>query len=172
MKKRTILLLAGILAVGGTALTAADDGFAGTWKLDIGKSSMGEMYSEVVPDITLVLTIDGPRLTINRTVAVMGTERSSRWALTTDGKECTNDGESLKGLKSTCILEAGKIRMAGQREGITMTIEGGGEPQTDYFSYHYEEEYSLSADGKTLTLVQKLAMPDGDKTMTLVFNRA
>jgi hypothetical protein len=176
MKKWTLFLLAGMIAAGGTALAAADEAFAGTWKLDKGKSTMGHMYYDTVPDITLVLAIDGPKLTIRRTVAVGGTESSTQIVLTMDGKECLNDGESLKGLKSTCMLEGGKMRIAGMREamrvGMRMTDDGGGVPQTDFFAYKIEEEYSLSADGKVMTVVQKLAMPDGDQSLTLVFNRA
>ena len=164
--------MAAILSSGGTILAAADEGFAGTWKLDVGKSSMGEMYSDVVPDITLALSMEGAKLTVRRIVAVMGMERSSLLVLTTDGKECVNDGESLKGLKSTCRLDGGKLKISGEREGVRMTITGDAEPQTEHFSYHIEEEYSVAPDGKTLTVVQKMAMPEGDRAMTLVFNRA
>jgi len=172
MKKTTLFILAATFLVGGAVLSAAQGQFAGTWRLDPSKSSLGEMYGDIVPDITLVLAIEGNTLTLRRTVTVMGNERSSRAVLTMDGKECVNDGESFKGLKSTCKSDGVKMRIAGEREGARMTIEGGGEPQTDYFAYKFEEEYSLSADGKVLTVAQKMAMPDGEKSLTLVFNRA
>jgi hypothetical protein len=173
MRTRIGIGLLAILALGGSFLGAAGQaGFAGTWRLDPAKSVLDDMNGGVVPQVTLVIGVEGGQLTLNRTTAVMEIEKKSQMVLTMDGKECLNEGESFKDLKSTCRLEGGRMLIAGEREGITMTMMGGGEPQTDYFRLPFTEEYTLSADGKVLTVVQKLSLPDGERTQTLVFDRA
>ncbi|MDD8025566.1 MAG: hypothetical protein PHI34_03555 [Acidobacteriota bacterium] len=173
MKARSTLGLILFLTLGVASLAAADKGFAGTWKLDPGESAVQEMYPETVPEITLAIEMDGAKLILRRkTVMPQGGERTTLQTLTRDGKESLNAGESFKDLKSVCRMESGKILISGEREGVMMTIAGGGEPETEYFRYAFEEEYSLSADGSVLTVIQKMQMPDGQKTMTLVFDRA
>ncbi|GEM_PF-3560609 len=173
MKTRMWIGLLAVLALGGSFLGAAGpEGFAGTWKMDPAKSTLDDMNGGIVPQITLVIGIEGGQLKLARTTAVMDIEKTSQMVLTMDGKECLNAGESFKDLKSTCRLDGGKMLLAGEREGMTMTVMGGGEPQTEYLRLPFTEEYSLSADGKVLTVVQKLSMPDGERSQTLVFDRA
>ena len=50
--------------------------------------------------------------------------------------------------------------------------EGGAEPEISYVRYRYHEEWSLSEDGKTLTIVRKIEREDMPMVKTTVLTRA
>lgn len=53
-----------------------------------------------------------------------------------------------------------------------MRISGDDPPEIEYFKYDSVEEFSLSADGKTLTVLQTGQMPNGPRKTTFVFDKA
>ena len=172
MKTRSVIGWVMVLALGGASLGAQENGFVGRWKINLGKSSAQEIYPETLPETTLVIALDGANLTLQKTVSTSRGESTSRLSPTTDGKESVSAGQGFKDLKSSCRFEAGRLLINSEKEGaIGRMAAGGGAPEMEYFRYGIEEDYSLSEGNKTLTVVQKLLVPDGTKTITLVFDR-
>jgi hypothetical protein len=164
---RFVLILLAVLAAAGAGLAQSPD-FSGEWKLDSARSELGEM-AMMNPEISLSVRQEAGVLSLRRTVVVPERTMVKSARYTLDGKECLNAGESLKDLKGTAVLEKGRLVIRSEQEGATMTIQGDNPPQVDYFKYDSVEEWSLSADGKTLTLVQTGQLPDGPRRTTFVF---
>jgi hypothetical protein len=175
MKTRLAMGMLLALALGGLSFGADVADYSGQWKLSLSKSSAQEISPETLPDMTLVIKLDGLNLAIQKTSVTPRGERVDELKLTTDGKETLSAGQGIKDLKSVCRLENGKLFISSEKEGVMACMTAGSdgaEPVSrEYFRYGCEEEYSLSADGKTMTVVQKLNMPDRTKTVTLVFDR-
>jgi len=135
------------LALGFVQAQAKTD-FSGTWKLNAGKSDFGQMPA---PDsMTQKITHQDPSLKVNvASTGGMG-DMTYDFSYTTDGKECVNhmgDNE----FKSTLKWDG---------DDLVVDIKGsfGG---TDFTA---KDRWTLSGDGKTLTITQHFssAMGEGD----------
>jgi hypothetical protein len=163
---RMVLILLAVLAAAGAGRAQSPD-FSGEWKLDPSRGDLGGM-SMMGAEMSLSIRQEAGAVSLRRTVAgrELTTVKSTRYTL--DGKECLNAGESLKDLKGTAVLEKGRLVIRSEQEGATMKVQGDNH-QIDYFKYDSVEELSLSADGKTLTLVQTGQLPEGPRRTTFVF---
>jgi len=135
------------LALGFVQAQAKTD-FSGTWKLNASKSDFGQMPA---PDsMTQKITHQDPSLKVNfASTGGMG-DMTYDFSYTTDGKECVNhmgDNE----FKSTLKWDG---------DDLVVDIKGsfGG---TDFTA---KDRWTLSGDGKTLTITQHFssAMGEGD----------
>lgn len=141
------------LAVGTIQAQAKSD-FSGTWKIDAAKSDFGPMPA---PDsITETIVHQDPSLKANvATTGGMQGDMKYDVAYTTDGKECVNkvgDNE----FKSTLNWD-----------GDALVVETKGSfSGTDFTS---KDRWSLSADGKTLTVTRHLSSAMGEADMKEVF---
>ena len=172
MKKIVFFLFIGFVwaAVAGAAIAQAPD-LSGEWKLNPGRSDLGEMAA-IDPSITLSIRQDAGAVVLRKTISVPAKQTVRNFRYTLDGKESLNAGESLKGLKGTAAFEKGGLIVRSEQEGMTMRISGDDPPEIEYFKYDSVEEFSLSADGRTLTVVQTGQMPDGPRKTTFVFDKA
>ena len=158
--KRAAVLAFALVVVAAIGLGAQGTNFSGTWALDQAKSQMPQMGGGGGgrgPG-------GGGPMTITQTAAELAIERAGMGGQTTksvyklDGSESVNTtgrGES----KSKCKWEGAKLVIAttsvfGERT-INMTAA-----------------YSLSADGKVLTVEQTRPSQDGtDVKSTMVYNK-
>ena len=170
-KTRFLLSLAFVLSLAASAAYAQTPDLSGEWKLNPGLSDLGEMAA-ANPDIAFSIRQEGGVLTIRKNINVQGKEIVKNFRYTLDGKESFNDGESLKGLKGTAAFEKGILIVRAEQEGTTMHISGNDPPEIEYFKFDSVEEFSLSSDGKTLTVVQTAQLPDGSRKTTFVFDKA
>ncbi len=164
-----------VLASALFVMTAASEpsNYSGRWKINLDRCSFEEIYPERIPETVLDITLEGLVLTIRKTVSTSSGTSVVERRFTTDGKECLNAGQSLSDLKSVCRLENGRIIISGEAEGVGASQRAGsGEsPSLEYFRYGLAEEYSLSADGRELTLRQTLSFPDRKRSVRLLFER-
>jgi hypothetical protein len=132
----------------GLAQTPARPNFTGTWVMDPAKSDLGEMP----PTTSHVLTIvhKEPNITIDREVD----GRKDSAPLRTDGVETT--------FKSECC---GDLKTTGRWEGTTLMRRVGNESITQ------NDTWTLSADGKTLTIQRQVEQADGTLKLKMVFNK-
>lgn len=168
--KKIIFIVSAIFEVAflsGIVSGQAPD-FSGTWRLNHAKSNYGEIGP--LPDMTYEIRHEGLRLTVRVLVERSENERRDM-AYTTDGRECLNNGEGLRDLKSTCRIDGGKILIQGEAEGATAMSSGGNDPEIRYFKYNMTQVFSLSPDRSVLTIVSKLDTNEGPKNIALVFDR-
>jgi hypothetical protein len=159
-----------LLACGALSFAQAPD-FSGTWKLNAGKSDFGDtslanqMPGASPSDETLVIRREGG-------ILVLDTRRGVR-RVTTDGKESLYAGAYYKDLKITARFEAGKLVVNLEEEFTVTRVMTADDPGTlEYVRSSAQSSYELSADGKTLTVIETATTPGGDsRTMKKVFDR-
>jgi hypothetical protein len=165
MKKATlspcVLLLMLVtlpMAVSASAQDATPN-FTGKWTIDLAKSDFGPMpppesvvhvVEHQEPNIKIVTTQKGPQ-----------GEATNERALTTDGKDNVN-----------------KMRMGGSEQDVKSTTKWNGKTLTTAFkldvqgsTFDFNDSWKLSDDGKILTIVREIKSPQGDFTVTTVFNK-
>jgi hypothetical protein len=152
---RRFSLLLAVLAL--AALPAlAKSNFSGDWKLNPSKSTFGQMPA---PDsMTYKVAHDDPKLsTATKQSSQMG-EFDMQAAYTTDGKESTNQG-----------FGGGTNKSTAKWDGDTLVIETKGQFGDNEFTM--TQKLTLSADGKTLTMIQAFKSAMGEGEQKLVFDK-
>jgi hypothetical protein len=174
MRKVLVLTVILLVAVGATALAGLD--LSGKWTLDKSKSDPirmgrggpggGGAPGGPPPDVDITLAIQqtATDLVITRTMSFGGGEpRQTEMKLTLDGKQSTVSGMMGREMKATAKLEGEKLVV--DTKGSFQT------PQGDTREISTHDEYSLSSDGKVLTITTTRPTPQGDRTSKQVFNK-
>ncbi len=137
--------------------------FTGNWSLNESKSTLGEgRFRMAAPTVTV--SQDGKTLNVERTIVGRnGQERKMKEQYALDGHETTTTlNNSTR--KSTCKWSAdGKELVISS----TMTMERDGQTMQN----KSEDTWSLSKDGKVLTIVSKSSNQRGERTITMVYDR-
>lgn len=164
-----LVLVALVVAVG---VAQSKPNLAGSWVIDKAKSDAPMMGrgpggggggrgpggggGGEVPDITLTITQTDKALTIDRQMG----DQSQKITLKLDGTDSVNPGMRGGEMKSTARLDGSTIVNEGSQSVSTprgdMTIET-------------KEVYSVSADGKVLTIETTSKTPRGEQTRKQVF---
>lgn len=150
MKNRFIL--AGVLA---TILLAANAQAAvnltGVWKLNLSKSDYGPVPQPEM--MTRTINHNDPSLQISTFQKGAQGEVTTELKYTTDGKEVENRGS--KG--------------SAKWDGDKLVIDSTRQMQGSDIKFH--EVWSLSEDGKTMTINNHIIAPQGEFDITLVFDK-
>jgi hypothetical protein len=162
MKKAFVVLVA-VLCLATVVFAAAD--FSGTWVLDPSKSDQGQMGrggrggGEGGPgggapmEITMSITMTANEMTVSRTTP--GGVNETKYVL--DGKE------------NTVTSQRGELKYKAAWEGNNLTISGT--MATQRGDRPMKEVYSLSADGKELTLARTSSGQQSETVRKQVFNK-
>jgi hypothetical protein len=149
---RVILILAGACALG---FAAAKPNFSGEWNMNPEKSDYGSVPkpSRMIrkiehrePDLHMTTTQSGPR-----------GERTTELSLIINGVEQTSRVGGAE-VKSVPRWDGGTLRIDSTR-----SIQGG--------EFVTREKWTLSRDGKTLTIDTHIVAPAGESDITIVFDR-
>ena len=177
MKK--LFLTAGLTAVLSLAAFAATgDGpnFSGTWTLDKAKSQGLDQRMQNAESVTCVITQDDKNISMEWKIAAGqpaagapaggggGRGPAGPQTYTLDGKEVTTEGGGQMGGTNTR-----KATLDGKTLELT-SIRAGSFNGND-FKATTTDKLSLSADGKTLTIVRHSESPRGTTDSTMVFNK-
>jgi hypothetical protein len=171
-----------MLFVAATVL-AAGINFSGTWVRDKDKSDPPMMGGRgggggqrpggggpgggggramADAQITLVLKQTDNELSLTRKITAGGQERPPvEQKFTLDGKENTNTSQRGE-LKSKSKWAKDKLVVEGTQKVTTPNGE---------FEMEIKDEYSLSADGKVLTVSTTRTTPGGEQTSKQVYNK-
>jgi hypothetical protein len=156
MTRRFVLtLVAGVALFSGSLMAANTPNFSGSWKLNAAKSDFGPMPAPDKMDRTI--KHEDPTMEMKTTQVGQQGEITTEMKYVTDGKEFVNKGPRGE-VKSVATWEAGKLVVKSKREvqGMEITIT---------------ETWSLSEDGKNITIVNSISTPQGDFEAKIVMDK-
>jgi hypothetical protein len=140
-------------------LAAQETDFSGKWELNQEKTKMGEM-----PEIILEISQTEAVIHYHKTVKESRNEWVTQMSFSTDGKEGSYTDSGGNQVKCSCAFCGGKLVVSYQsrqrRSGKWVILE-------------IEEEHSLSADGKTLSVAHSERWDDkgGKWPRPIVFDK-
>lgn len=154
---RRTLLVALIAAATTTVLSAAGKpDFSGFWKLNASKSDFGPIPA---PDkMERTITHADPSLKVKSVQVGQRGEVTTDATYKTDGSESTNDFRGTP-VKSVAKWEGDKLTISYKRETPNGAVD-------------IKELWSLSEDGKTMTVDLAITAPQGELAVKNVFDKA
>jgi hypothetical protein len=153
MRKHIALLIASLL--GFSAGAQAAPSLSGEWKLNVARSNYGTFPAP--QSMTRRIAYSEPKLTMSSVQKGSQGEVTSELAYTTDGKPSVNKvqgGES----KGTAQWIGDKLMIESERVFQGATLK-------------QKEIWSISADGKTLSIDAHVSVPNGEFDVKQVFER-
>ena len=151
MIRRRFPIALAVLALVAAMPALAKPNFSGDWKLNNSKSAFGQFPPP--GSMTSKITHEDPKL--KREVKMSGDQGEFQYetTYTTDGKDCSNE------------MFGNPINSNVKWDGDTLIVDSKGKFGDNEFSS--QDKWTLSADGKTLTIVStfKSAMGDGEQKM-------
>ena len=154
MRKHFIGIFA-ILALAALPALAKPD-FTGDWKLNGSKSTFGDFPG---PDsMTIKVAHAEPKLTTDSKQSGQMGEIEMHSTYTTDGKECTNEG-----------FQGAPMKSVVKWDGDTLGFETKG--QFGDADFTMTQKWTLSDDGKTLTIAQHITTQMGEIDQKLIFDK-
>lgn len=148
-----VLAAALMLAVTGQAW--AKPNFSGTWKLNAAKSDFGPMPAPEKLQRTIVHA--DPSLKITTTQTGPQGEVTSDLMYKTDGTESVNK------------VRNSEVKAVAKWEGDSLTVSSKREVQGMEITQN--ENWTLSADGQVIKIVNKINTPQGDFEITIVLDK-
>lgn len=167
MKRITNAALAAVMALGAataavSAAAAAKADFTGVWKLDVSKS---EGLPPMIKGQTMSVKQTGDRVEIETTITSDEGEQIVKDAYTLDGKEVDHVQKAMgmegKGKRTS--------KWSADGNGIEVSENAHFETAMGAADVKATRKWTLSADGKTLTIVMDIEGPMGPQTIKRVF---
>lgn len=146
--KKTLILLATLIA---TLLQGAVPDLSGEWKLNLAKSDYGKFPAPL--GMTRRIAHNDPKLMLSTTQQGTQSNVVSNLTYTTDGKESVN--KESKGV----------AQWIGDKLMIDSTREVGSA------KLKQKEIWTLSPDGKSLTVDSHVSLPNGEFDVKQVFEK-
>jgi len=159
MKRTSLSALLLVLVVASAWAQGTKPNFSGTWQLDAAKSEFGPMP----PPSSMLTVIDhkDPKVVIKTSQKSEQGDVVNERTITTDGKPNTNKLKSPMGdqdVTSTTNWSGNQLVTE-----FKMEINGTG--------LEFRDTYTLSDDGKILTVVRDIKSEQGPLAMKMVFNK-
>jgi len=155
MKTAKWIVVAGLMLLLCAAMAQAKPNFSGDWKMNATKSDFGQMPAPT--SMTQKVTHNDPNLKVVTTRASENGEFTNDAAYTTDGKECINKGRM------------GETKSTLKWDGDTLVIESKADFQGNAVTI--TNKWSLSEDGKTLTVNSHFASSMGEGDSKIVYEK-
>jgi hypothetical protein len=160
-------VLIGALAVAGIASTGFAQGktdFSGTWKLNVGKSDFGPVPGPSAQ--TDVIEQNGQTIKIAVTAETDMGKLQYTQTLTTDGREVTIAPDSPAAHPNPEVtLQSVSAAWNGATLEVGQKLTYGSDPVTG------KSHYTLSADGKVLTISSDYQSAMGEAQRTFIFEK-
>ncbi len=153
MLRRTTHLLA-LISLFALAAPAKPN-FAGDWKMNSSKSEFGQFPAP--SGWTQKITHEEPSLKLASKMSTDNGDFNMESSYTTDGKECTNQ------------FGPNPMKSVLKWEEETLLFETKGQFGDNDFTL--KDKWTLSPDGKTLTIQRHWASPRGEMDQKIVFDK-
>ncbi|MBV9986769.1 MAG: hypothetical protein JO301_03770 [Chitinophagaceae bacterium] len=164
LKHRSNLVAVLLMSLAFLGFRTAPADFSGTWALNEGKSELGQFGSRGAPS-KIVVAQKADAILITRTVMSFQGEASNYDEnLTFDGKEVENTLFGAAKRKST-------VKWAADQQSLTVNysmVFGQGDRT---FELKGTETWTVSADGKTLTVANTASTPQGEFSTKMVYDK-
>ena len=145
-----------IALISASACLAAGPDLSGNWKLNPSKSEFGAFPPP--SSMTQKITHADPKMTVVLKMSSDMGDFDNTANYTTDGKECTNPGIGGAEAKSTV-----------KWEGDALVLETKGTFGDN--AYTMKDKWTLSEDGKVLTIVRHFTSGMGDLDQKLILEK-
>jgi hypothetical protein len=153
MPLRTFKLLAVLIPASlAAALAAAPPNFSGAWKVNLAKSDFGPRPAPT--SASSKIDHKDPNLKLAGTEVGEQGERTFEMNFSTDGAETTNQLGPLT------------MKSKARWEGNALLIESKTNRENGELAM--KDKWTLSEDGKTLTVIRTVSGPQGEMTMKVV----
>jgi hypothetical protein len=143
--------------------------YSGTWILDKSKSDVSQFVgigedAEKTQDarITMVVEQQGANLKVTRILKTRGDERKEIHTYKIDGNETSNTGFRGETVVARAFWEGDKLTIVSTRTMRVLTKD---------ISAESRGVWSLSPDGKTLTIAAQVNSPRGEQRVKAVFDK-
>jgi hypothetical protein len=156
MQRCAFKILAALMLTSlAVALAAAPPNLSGAWKANLAKSYFGQMPAPT----SMATKIDHkePSLKISTTFVGDQGEMTFERNLQTDGSETTNQFGPFT------------MKSKAKWEGSVLVVDSKG--STDNGDVAVKEKWTLSEDGKTLTVVSDWSTPQGEMTHKVIYEK-
>ena len=153
MKSWVVLAAAALLV--GVVTQAASQNLSGEWKLNFAKSNYGKFPAP--SSMTRKIAHNDPKLILSTTQKGAQGEVTSKLVYTTDGKESVNQ------------VAGGESKGVAQWIGDKLMIESSREFQG--VTLRQKDIWTLSDDGKTLSIDSHVSIPNGEFDIKQVFDK-
>lgn len=156
MWKRGAALAAILCVAGGMQVAlAATPNLNGDWKLNVGKSNYGSFPAPL--GATRKIAQGGAKLSMTTVQKSAKGDITTQLNYTTDGKESVNQSQTGES-KGTAQWIGDKLMIDSSREVAGTVLK-------------QREIWTLSADGKTLTIDAHVSLPNGEFDVKQVFEK-
>lgn len=130
--------------------------FSGTWKLVLGKSDFGKANAPQSQEITVRQT--GDILAVHSALTDHRGETKSSYAIDATGKDVEN------------VIRGNRVVSHAGWFGGVLVVKS--ETEVQNLSIKTSDEWSLGADGKTLTIARVAKSPQGELQQRFVYEKA
>lgn len=157
-----VILLA-CLVFGASVHSQAN--FSGTWILDRSRSDMKQMKNIAEAQhagLTMTVDQEGNTVHVTRIFKIEGQERTEVHTYTTDGTETMNTGLRGESVTTRAHWDGGKLVILSTRK-VSMVVRE--------VTVESKGIWSLSPDGKTLTIDGTIHAPRGVQRLRMVFDK-
>jgi hypothetical protein len=144
-----------IAAAIGLVQAQAKPNFSGTWKMNVGKSEFGPMPA--LDSRTDQITHEDPDLKDTTTQSGQMGEVTAELKYSTDGKETTNK------------IRGNEIKSTAKWDGDELVISGKG--SFNGADVTLNDRWSISTDGKIITIVRHASTPMGDADQKFILEK-
>jgi hypothetical protein len=151
--RRWFLIAAWVALAAGSALAKPD--FSGEWKMNPAKSD----YGQVPMPASIVRTIQHAEPNIS----IKTVQQSDRGEITTDLKFTTDGKEGANEIRGS------EVKGTARWQGDTLVIETRREMQGAQI--RSQDRWTLSGDGRTLTVLTNVKSPAGDMNVKVTFDK-
>jgi len=158
-----------VLCNSAWAGTKAPVNFSGTWQLDPAKSDVRQLAGlggrgKDAKDVSLSMVVDqqGTTLKVTRTLTVDGEERRESHTYKTDGSETTHTGFRGESVVAKASWQGDKLVLVSTRTMSALVKE---------VKVESKGVWSLSSDGKTLTIDGTVRTPRREQQFKAVFHK-
>jgi len=167
-----VKMLSGLSLISLAVVLVSAEGkvnFSGTWILDKSKSDVSQFIG-VGEDtdkaqnasMTMVVEQQGASLRVTRILKTQGDERKELHTYKIDGNETTNTGFRGETVVARAFWEGDKLVVVSTRTKRVLMKEISGEIRS---------VWSLSPDGKILTIAAQINSPRGEQRVRAVYDK-
>jgi hypothetical protein len=163
MLKRMIVGLFALAVFAGVGFAQDHPNFSGTWKLNASKSNVGDYGPSARTD---VIAQDGSKFTAKVTSTTQNGEDDYTLNFTADGNKVTIAPDSPQAKLGNLTLK--DITASWNGDSLVVLEDLNFQGQVDIAA---KLTYSLSSDGKTLTIADNASTSMGNFDTSLVFDK-